>query len=97
MARPGSPGCLLQEPGHAGLLSFWNPVSGVCERVAKMALETECDQHERRCATRYRRTPGNEKGPTLSIGPFVFGCPGWIRTTECLSQSQVPYRLATGQ
>ena len=28
---------------------------------------------------------------------FVFGCPGWIRTTECLSQSQVPYRLATGQ
>lgn len=25
-----------------------------------------------------------------------FGSPGWIRTTECLSQSQVPYRLATG-
>ena len=24
------------------------------------------------------------------------GSPGWIRTTECLSQSQVPYRLATG-
>jgi hypothetical protein len=27
---------------------------------------------------------------------FEFGSPGWIRTTECLSQSQVPYRLATG-
>src|SRR5690348_13800332 len=24
------------------------------------------------------------------------GSPGWIRTTECLSQSQVPYHLATG-
>src|SRR5690606_10252612 len=24
------------------------------------------------------------------------GSPGWIRTAECLSQSQVPYRLATG-
>ena len=27
---------------------------------------------------------------------FGIGSPGWIRTTECLSQSQVPYRLATG-
>lgn len=27
---------------------------------------------------------------------FGTGSPGWIRTTECLSQSQVPYRLATG-
>lgn len=27
---------------------------------------------------------------------FENGSPGWIRTTECLSQSQVPYRLATG-
>ena len=25
-----------------------------------------------------------------------FGSPGRIRTSECLSQSQVPYRLATG-
>jgi hypothetical protein len=32
----------------------------------------------------------------LSAGFLEFGSPGWIRTTECLSQSQVPYRLATG-
>ncbi|SBV36919.1 hypothetical protein STPYR_11849 [uncultured Stenotrophomonas sp.] len=44
-----------------------------------------------------RMQKATRKRPDLSIGPFVFGCPGWIRTTECLSQSQVPYRLATGQ
>ncbi len=30
------------------------------------------------------------------LADLLFGSPGWIRTTECLSQSQVPYRLATG-
>ena len=46
------------------------------------------------CVTQQKR-----KKPDLSIRlfSFLFGCPGWIRTTECLSQSQVPYRLATGQ
>ena len=32
----------------------------------------------------------------LDLRGSVYGSPGWIRTTECLSQSQVPYRLATG-
>jgi hypothetical protein len=44
------------------------------------------------------QTPKQTEKADLSIGLFcLFGCPGWIRTTECLSQSQVPYRLATGQ
>ena len=38
----------------------------------------------------------NGKRPDLSIRPFMFGSPGRIRTSECLSQSQMPYRLATG-
>ncbi|SON75671.1 hypothetical protein XFF6166_120016 [Xanthomonas citri pv. fuscans] len=96
MVRPGLPGCLLQKPGHAGLLSFWNSGVWPCERAAKIALETERNQPERRCATS-PPDAGQQKRPDLSIGPFVYGCPGWIRTTECLSQSQVPYRLATGQ
>ena len=33
---------------------------------------------------------------SLRASASGFGSPGWIRTTECLSQSQVPYRLATG-
>jgi hypothetical protein len=32
----------------------------------------------------------------MSDASAWIGSPGWIRTTECLSQSQVPYRLATG-
>lgn len=36
------------------------------------------------------------KNPALRQGFLKIGSPGWIRTTECLSQSQVPYRLATG-
>ena len=42
---------------------------------------------------RYRRQ--NEK-TRLKAGLFGYGSPGRIRTSECLSQSQVPYRLATG-
>src|SRR6185312_15508224 len=35
--------------------------------------------------------------PSIAAGVGIWiGSPGWIRTTECLSQSQVPYRLATG-
>lgn len=37
-----------------------------------------------------------QKNPALRQGFLKIGSPGWIRTTECLSQSQVPYRLATG-
>src|SRR5690606_40579679 len=36
------------------------------------------------------------KKPALRRVLRVYGSPGWIRTTECLSQSQVPYHLATG-
>ena len=34
----------------------------------------------------------------LNVGQYTLedGSPGRIRTSECLSQSQVPYRLATG-
>lgn len=48
-----------------------------------------------RWATRQRRR-FNEKSPPDGGLSFGTGSPGWIRTTECLSQSQVPYRLATG-
>src|SRR5690606_32510147 len=34
--------------------------------------------------------------PQAAFASWI-GSPGWIRTTECLSQSQVPYRLATGR
>ena len=40
--------------------------------------------------------PSIRKKPALRRAFWGFGSPGWIRTTECLSQSQVPYRLATG-
>ena len=40
------------------------------------------------------RVAGNKKPAVRRV--FRSGSPGWIRTTECLSQSQVPYRLATG-
>src|SRR5690606_25876307 len=42
-----------------------------------------------------RLAAGFFAGPGLSARPGG-GSPGWIRTTECLSQSQVPYHLATG-
>lgn len=48
-----------------------------------------------RWATRQRKR-SNEKSPPDGGLSFGTGSPGWIRTTECLSQSQVPYRLATG-
>lgn len=38
----------------------------------------------------------DKKKACREAGFFEDGSPGWIRTTECLSQSQVPYRLATG-
>ena len=38
----------------------------------------------------------HKKRPDREIWSFEFGSPGRIRTSECLSQSQVPYRLATG-
>ena len=44
--------------------------------------------------TGYRRIEANKKPALRRV--LGFGSPGWIRTTECLSQSQVPYRLATG-
>jgi hypothetical protein len=37
-----------------------------------------------------------DRHASLHASASGFGSPGWIRTTECLSQSQVPYRLATG-
>ncbi len=43
-----------------------------------------------------RAASRKKKKPALRAGFFGSGSPGWIRTTECLSQSQVPYRLATG-
>ncbi|UDI79860.1 hypothetical protein XCM_2720 [Xanthomonas citri pv. mangiferaeindicae] len=58
-----------------GFCRFGIVVSGVCERVAKMALETECDQHERRCATRYHRTPGNKKGPIFRSDLLCLAAP----------------------
>ncbi len=39
---------------------------------------------------------GNKKPATWAGFSFGSGSPGRIRTSECLSQSQVPYRLATG-
>jgi hypothetical protein len=45
---------------------------------------------------RPERRRGQEKSLPLRQAFFEDGSPGWIRTTECLSQSQVPYRLATG-
>ena len=43
-----------------------------------------------------RQAHGANKKPALRRVLCEFGSPGWIRTTECLSQSQMPYRLATG-
>src|SRR5690242_21906555 len=42
------------------------------------------------------RSRRQEKQKPAEAGFWRDGSPGWIRTTECLSQSQVPYRLATG-
>src|SRR6185437_963937 len=48
-----------------------------------------------------RKNKKPAEGGLDSSGPITgsarrVGSPGWIRTTECLSQSQVPYHLATG-
>ena len=46
-----------------------------------------------RCTAPRRR---NKKPALRRVSCLDLGSPGWIRTTECLSQSQMPYRLATG-
>ena len=43
-----------------------------------------------------RLAAGLVKNKTRLAAGFEYGSPGWIRTTECLRQRQMPYRLATG-
>ncbi len=68
-------------------------------------LAISCDttrQRDRRATHRPNEKPAMRRAfrpdhhASLRVSASGCGSPGWIRTTECLSQSQVPYRLATG-
>jgi hypothetical protein len=85
----------------------WNARRSASERISiRSSLQTKgghvCpDNRERahilaQARGRPEQRHGQEKSLPLRQAFFEDGSPGWIRTTECLSQSQVPYRLATG-
>ena len=59
-------------------------------------LLTKLQARSRRSWRPFSTEDANKKPADWRVSCFRFGSPGWIRTTECLSQSQVPYHLATG-